>query len=217
MDRYHSALAEVPPLVRARAAGGLVYLLAWVQIPEGLRARITWVSQWRDQPEPWRWEVAEIPADQVAEIPRQVYTGVPRESRGSHAWSHLMSASATGSAARARGGAPRMGTTKTSRRPWQQPTPSSLLPHCDPTSGRTRLPDPGLEGGAQQPPPPGTFFHRHPRRSRHGTPRPIPVLAHLGVEKGIERLPGLTGSLRAQARLLRLSPAAAPGRLPTPG
>lgn len=87
MDRYHSALAEMPPLVRARAAGGLVYLLAWVQIPEGLRARITWVSQWRAQPEPWRWE---------------------------------------------------------------------------------------LEGGAQQPPPPGTFFHRHPRRSRHGAPGRFP-------------------------------------------
>lgn len=85
MDQYHSALAETPPLVRARTAGGLVYLLAWVQTPEGLRTRITWVSQWRDRPETWRWEVAEIPADQVADIPGQVYTGVPQENRGSQA------------------------------------------------------------------------------------------------------------------------------------
>lgn len=85
MDRYRAAITQTPPVVRARTAGGHAYLLAWVRTGEGLMARITWVAQWRDRPETWRWEVAEIPADQVAEIPGQVYTGVPRESRGSQA------------------------------------------------------------------------------------------------------------------------------------
>ena len=85
MDRYHSAISTVPPVVRARTAGGLVYLLAWVHTSGGLRARITWVEQWRDQPETWRWDVAEIPAGEVSEVAGQIYSGVPRETRGSDA------------------------------------------------------------------------------------------------------------------------------------
>lgn len=82
---YRPSLSTVPPVVRARTAGGLVYLLAWVSTEQGLRARITWVAQWRDQPQTWRWEVAEIPAGEVAEVPGQIYSGVPRETRGSDA------------------------------------------------------------------------------------------------------------------------------------
>ena len=85
MDRYHSAISTVPPVVRARTAGGLAYLLAWVRTDAGLRARITWAAQWRDSPETWRWEVAEVPADDVTEVDGQIYSGVPRETRGSDA------------------------------------------------------------------------------------------------------------------------------------
>lgn len=85
MDRYHSAISTLPPVVRARTAGGLVYLLAWVRTTEGVRARITWVSQWLDAPETWRWEVAEVTAGDVGEVEGQIYTSVPRESRGAEA------------------------------------------------------------------------------------------------------------------------------------
>lgn len=85
MDRYHSAISTVPPVVRARTAGGLAYLLAWVHTSGGLRARITWVAQWRDSPETWRWEVAEIPAGEVSEVDGQIYSGVPRGPRSAEA------------------------------------------------------------------------------------------------------------------------------------
>ncbi len=80
-DRYRPAIAQVPPLVRARTAGGLVYLLAWVHTADGVLARITWVSVWVDARLTWRWDVAEVPAADVDQVPGQVYTAVPRERR----------------------------------------------------------------------------------------------------------------------------------------
>ncbi|MEU0236861.1 hypothetical protein ABZ234_04155 [Nocardiopsis sp. NPDC006198] len=76
-----SPLTRVPPLVRAREAGGYAYLLAWVETRAGLRARITWVEQYREEPYQWRWEVAEVPATRVTQMAGQSYQGVPRERR----------------------------------------------------------------------------------------------------------------------------------------